>query len=156
MTKTIFIISFLSTIFISCQTLYFEKIGVAEYDLNTKLEEIASKRKLILKPKAFAQDAYDTYVYNDKLKFKNNVYDIEYVFNYINNRLVEYRFNIKGSPELYYEIVTEISKSNHFEIDTKKIKYRYYLKNENGNVFLHYKPILNPNNGIISGGKELD
>lgn len=138
----------------SCTPRYFNPLSVKEYNLGTRIKEkeLSAMDKI---PKFSKEDFYDTYTFSDSLIFKDKKYPIRYSLRLYKGELKSYQFRIKSDPELYYAIVKEISKKGKFEIDTSKIKYRYYLKQKTENIYLDYKANLTPLNGDVCGGKEL-
>jgi len=146
-------VTFVSTV--SCQELYFERLHINEYELNTSLDMV-SNLKNIQEVKGLKKDNSKTFELQDEIEFQNIKYDVTYYFYFVDDRLSTYWFYIKGDSDLYHRIVNEVSKDEKFDINLPKIRYRYYLKTSNGNVFFGYKPVLSPNEGVITGGKELD
>lgn len=136
-----------------CTPKYFSPLKVQEFQLDSRIKkkDLMGMKKI---PRHFKEDFYDHYTYEDTLNFKNRKYLMTYYLKLYDGKLKSYFFNIESNPELYYEVVKEVSKEGRFEVDTTKIKYRYYLKQKNENVYLDFKARLVPTIGVISGGKE--
>ncbi|MFY0482809.1 hypothetical protein ACI6PS_09385 [Flavobacterium sp. PLA-1-15] len=150
----VILIIILSVLVSNCTSKYFTPLKINEYRLNTEIKE-NELIKMTKVDRVYKEDPYIHYTYKDSLQLKNKKYAIRYNLSLYKGRLKSYFFAIEGNPELYYEIVKEVSKGKVFEIDSNKIKYRYFLKAGKEDIYLHYRPNLVPVIGDIIGGKEL-
>lgn len=151
--RTTIIIVYIFTL-MSCskKASYFEEINCKDFLLNQNIEKIEIKEPY---QKEVLNSDIVGYRFSDSINLNKKKYKINYFLIFKNEKLSKYRFLIENvTLDEYYIFAKKLAKKRRFDIDTNKIKPRYYLKNNDGNLYFNYSPNLDINIGDINGGRE--